>query len=51
MKKLEKKQIKVYRTDENGTIICTSNGKDLSFNVKTGDYKSGKTSKTNDVDK
>lgn len=49
MKKLEKKQIKLYRTDENGTIICTSDGKDLSFNVKTGDYKSGKSSKTNDT--
>ncbi|MBV7272489.1 ComEC/Rec2 family competence protein [Clostridium thailandense] len=49
MKKLEKKQIKLYRTDENGTIICTSDGKNLNFNVKTGDYKSGKSSKTNDT--
>jgi Predicted hydrolase (metallo-beta-lactamase superfamily) len=30
--------IKLYRTDESGTIICTSDGKNLSFNCKAGTY-------------
>ncbi|WML37464.1 ComEC/Rec2 family competence protein [Clostridium sp. OS1-26] len=50
MKKLEKKHIPLYRTDESGNIICTSDGKNISFNVKSGDYKPGKPSKTNKTD-
>lgn len=39
MKRLQDKNIKVYRTDENGTIILTSDGKDIKFNCKEGSYK------------
>lgn len=39
--KLKNKNIPVYRTDELGTIIATSNGKTISFNTKPGSYKSG----------
>ncbi|MBU3198510.1 MBL fold metallo-hydrolase [Clostridium estertheticum] len=38
MDKLKAKGIKVYRTDENGTIIATSNGKNITFNTKPGSY-------------
>ena len=38
MEKLQDKGIKVYRTDENGTIVATSNGNDITFNVKPGSY-------------
>ena len=41
MNKLKTKGIIVYRTDESGTIVCRSEGKTLSFDVKPGDYKSG----------
>ena len=41
MDKLQAKGIAVYRTDESGTIVCTSDGKNISFNVKAGDYKYG----------
>lgn len=41
MQKLQTKKIPVYRTDECGTIICTSDGKNINFNVKPGDYKYG----------
>lgn len=50
MKKLEKKHIPLYRTDECGTIICTSDGKNISFNVKPGDYKPGKPNSTDKPD-
>jgi len=42
MEKLQAKGIKVYRTDENGTIVATSNGKDITFNVKPGSYSYNK---------
>lgn len=42
MDKLKAKKIPVYRTDEAGTVIITSNGKSLSFNVKAGDYAVGR---------
>ncbi|MDP4089088.1 MAG: ComEC/Rec2 family competence protein [Bacillota bacterium] len=29
----------VYRTDENGTVVATSNGKEITFNTKPGSYK------------
>lgn len=39
MEKLESKRIPVYRTDECGTIICTSDGTKITFDKKPGDYK------------
>jgi Predicted hydrolase (metallo-beta-lactamase superfamily) len=39
MDRLKAKGITVYRTDEGGTIVATSNGKDITFNVKPGSYK------------
>jgi len=42
MDKLKNKNIPVYRTDELGTIIATSNGKTISFNTKPGSYKPGR---------
>lgn len=41
MNRLKAKGIKVYRTDESGTIICTSDGKNISFSCEPGDYKYG----------
>lgn len=41
MKELQAKNIKVYRTDENGTIVCTSDGKSITFNCNHGDYNPG----------
>lgn len=38
---LKAKSIKVYRTDECGTIIATSDGKTIAFNVKQGSYNPG----------
>ncbi|WP_279146695.1 MULTISPECIES: ComEC/Rec2 family competence protein [Clostridium] len=40
MTKLKEKNIKVYRTDENGTIICTSDGENIKFNCEPGSYNS-----------
>lgn len=39
MDKLKAKGVKVFRTDEQKTIVATSNGKEVSFNVKPGSYK------------
>lgn len=39
MKRLKARMIKVYRTDENGTLIATSDGEKIKFNVKSGSYK------------
>ena len=39
--KLKNKNIPIYRTDELGTIIATSNGKTISFNTKPGSYNQG----------
>ncbi|MBC2580852.1 hypothetical protein HGI79_11235 [Clostridium sp. DJ247] len=50
MKKLEKKHIPLYRTDESGTIICTSDEKNISFNVHQGDYKPVKAAKVETTD-
>ena len=41
MDKLAAKKIPVYRTDECGTIVATSDGSNISFNVKPGDYNNG----------
>jgi competence protein ComEC len=48
MDKLKARGVKVYRTDENGTIIATSDGKNIYFNVKPGSYsyRSGGTTNT-----
>lgn len=45
MEILQAQKITVYRTDESGTIVCTSNGNNISFNVNPGDYKIGTKSK------
>jgi beta-lactamase superfamily II metal-dependent hydrolase len=39
MKLLKDYGLTVYRTDECGTIIATSDGSGITFNVKPGDYK------------
>ena len=39
MNRLKAKGIPVYRTDENGTVVATSNGTNVSFNVNPGSYK------------
>ena len=38
MDRLKNKAIKVYRTDESGTIIATSDGINITFNVNAGSY-------------
>lgn len=40
MKRLKDSGITVYRTDESGTIICTSDGNNISFNSNQGSYNS-----------
>lgn len=50
MDKLKAKNIPVYRTDENGTIVATSDGNSISFSCNPGDYaigKSGSNTSTN----
>jgi len=41
MDRLKTKNIPTYRTDESGTIIATSDGKGITFNVKPGSYSNG----------
>lgn len=41
LKKLKNRNIPVYRTDECGTIVASSDGQNISFNVKPGDYTPG----------
>ena len=41
MEKLQERGIIVYRTDESGTIVCTSDGEKISFNVSPGSYTPG----------
>jgi competence protein ComEC len=38
MDKLKKKGIKIYRTDENGTVTAVSDGKKITFDKKPGSY-------------
>ncbi|NNU77794.1 ComEC/Rec2 family competence protein [Clostridium estertheticum] len=38
MDKLKAKGVKVYRTDESGTIVATSDGKNITFNTEPGSY-------------
>lgn len=47
MDRLQSKNIKVYRTDESGTIIATSNGNDITFNASPGSYTGNTDSSTN----
>ena len=37
-KKLKKNNIDVYRTDECGNIVLTSDGENITFNVNKGSY-------------
>lgn len=46
MDKLKNKKIPVYRTDENKTIVATSDGKSITFNVKPGSYTAGSSGKS-----
>lgn len=46
MDKLKNAGVIVYRTDECGTIVATSDGNNISFNVKPGDYNYGSSGKT-----
>lgn len=41
MEKLEERNIEVYRTDENGTVIATITSDDIKFDCEPGDYLSG----------
>lgn len=41
MSRLKSKGVQVYRTDENGTVIVTSNGKNINFNCNPGTYVAG----------
>lgn len=49
MSKLKAKNITVYRTDENGTIVVTSDGKNITFNTKPGSYAHAGTSSNSNV--
>jgi len=42
MEKLKVKGIKVYRTDENGTVVAVSDGENILFNKKPGSYNYNK---------
>lgn len=42
MRYLESHNIPVYRTDELGTVIMTTDGEDIEFDSSPGDYRSGK---------
>ncbi|EES48339.1 MBL fold metallo-hydrolase [Clostridium botulinum] len=44
--KLNAKNIEILRTDVSGTIVSTSNGNDISFNVNTSVSSTGNTTKT-----
>jgi len=41
MEKLENRDIEVYRTDENGTVVVTITTDDISFSCNPGNYLSG----------
>ena len=41
--KLKKHKVKIYRTDEAGSVILTITGDDVEFDKKQGDYKDGET--------
>ncbi|SQB33375.1 cell wall-binding repeat-containing protein [Clostridium cochlearium] len=39
LNRLKSKNVKVYRTDENGTVVATSDGTSIRFNKSPGSYK------------
>lgn len=39
LNRLKTMDVKVYRTDENGTIVAVSDGRNISFNKKPGSYE------------
>lgn len=41
MLRLKDLGIPVYRTDQNGTVVATSDGRAVTFNTKPGDYSDG----------
>lgn len=41
MKRFEETNIAVYRTDESGSIVMTTDGKNISFDKEKGSYKFG----------
>ncbi len=41
VKKMKERNIKLYRTDEQGTIVATSDGKKITFNKSVASYKEG----------
>lgn len=41
MDQLKKEKVKVYRTDEQGSIVLTVTGSDITFSTRAGDYKDG----------
>lgn len=51
MDKLKAKNIEVYRTDENGTIVATSNGEDITFNTDPGSYNGNEDKPIDNTDK
>ncbi|MDD7793713.1 MBL fold metallo-hydrolase [Clostridium sp. 'White wine YQ'] len=46
MDRLKAANVQVFRTDENGTIVATSNGTEITFSTQPGTYN-GKTSSDN----
>lgn len=40
MDKLKQRKVKVFRTDESGTVVITSDGKNIKCNAKEGSYVS-----------
>lgn len=49
MDKLKSKGITVYRTDENNTIVATSDGNKISFNTSKGSYLYGRASSNSNI--
>lgn len=43
MEKLEKNKVKIYRTDEEGSVVATISNNSVSFDKKQGDYADGTT--------
>ena len=41
MEKLRERNIEVYRTDEQGTVVITITAKEITFNCTPGDYLGG----------
>lgn len=49
MERLRKREIIVYRMDECGKMVCTSDGESISFDVLSGSYRQGTQLKENDI--